>query len=157
MDRLILAYTNTTYRVFAPAPFDLRIGKYSPELASLHNTLGSECSAFLTAYNPWSIEHHVGANLEQHDRLRMVSSPSQCYEGVGFSMDSSMPWLPERGLLLIRQEYPDKAYALMRQFNQHAFVWCDETCVPQLLLVGDTETEDKLTRVAQRAARGGGD
>jgi hypothetical protein len=155
MDKLILAYTNTTYRVFTPTPFDLRIGELCGPLHWLMQVTGSECCAFLTAYNPWSIEHHVGANNEQHAELRALARPAPYYEGVGFSTDSSMPWLPERGILILHQEYPDTAYMLARKFNQHAFVWCDETCVPQLLLTGDTETEHRLTVGAKTRARGG--
>jgi Protein of unknown function (DUF3293) len=155
MDKLILAYTNTTYRVFAPEPFDLRIGKWSSTLQNLMQATGSECCAFLSAYNPWSIEHHVGANNERHAELRTLTRPAPYYEGVGFSENSEMPWMPERGMLVLQQEYPDTAYTLMRLFNQHAFVWCDESCVPQLLLTGDTETERKLVSAAHRAARGG--
>ncbi len=52
----ISAYKNINYRVFAPVPFVLKIGQSSEPLRRLYNEHNCASSAFITAYNPYSIE-----------------------------------------------------------------------------------------------------
>jgi hypothetical protein len=48
------AYEETHYRVLGDAPATLRIGHANPDLAKLHRAFGVDCSAFVTAANPFS-------------------------------------------------------------------------------------------------------
>ena len=65
----VQAYRETEYRVFAEAGFTLRVGQASAELLSAHKRHKTQCSAFLTACNPFSQPSDAASNAERQAAL----------------------------------------------------------------------------------------
>src|SRR5258708_14658597 len=63
------AYEETHYRVFGDAPATLRIGVANPHLADLHQAFRVDCSAFITAANPFSVIADEATNARRQARL----------------------------------------------------------------------------------------
>ena len=65
----VQAYRETEYRVLGDAPFSLRVGQVSPALAAAHQRHRVDCSAYVTACNPFSQVLDDSANAERHAAL----------------------------------------------------------------------------------------
>ena len=129
------AYAVTDYRVFAAdAPFTLHIGAASAELAQLHGKHAVSCSAFLTAWNPFSHPVDADANhLAQQSLLRdLRDSGVRFIEGMG--CDPSGAYAGEESVLALGLARAD-AIALGRKYQQNAIVWCGQDAVPELILL----------------------
>jgi hypothetical protein len=147
------SYSKAEYHVHGQNPFVMQIGHFCPELSELHDRTNSECSMFITAYNPLSVPHTLQANEAAHAELLRDLALDYVIEGVGKAPDGN--WPEEKSVLVLKMEYPDIGYDLCRKHRQHAFVWCPENAVPRLLMLGDHGLETNLTVDAMRRARGG--
>lgn len=128
------AYGETHYRVLGDAPTTLRIGHANPDLVKLHRAFGVDCSAFVTAANPFSTLTGATANAvrqaalaEQLDRMGL-----RFIEGIG--EHPSGTWPSEPSFLVLGITLSD-AKELGAQHGQNAIVWCDSDTVPQLVLL----------------------
>ena len=153
MQGLRESYSKAEYHVHGPRPFVMRVGQYCPELSEIHEMTGSECSMFITAYNPLSIPQALEANEAAHAELLRDLAMDAIVEGVGKAPDGN--WPEEKSVLVLKMEYPDIGYELCRKYRQHAFLWCPENAVPMLLMLDDHGLEKRLTVNAMRRARGG--
>ena len=135
IDPLMLrAYAETEYRVHGSPGFTLRVGQASTELREVHARHGVTCSAYLTAFNPFS--RAVGADenasrqaalLAEVARLGLVALP-------GLGQHPSNDWPGEDSVLILGLGL-EAAKALGERFEQNAFVWCGEEGVPELVLL----------------------
>ncbi|QIE24966.1 DUF3293 domain-containing protein [Caballeronia sp. SBC2] len=128
------AYEETHYRVLGDAPATLRIGHANSGLAKLHRVFGVNCSAFLTAANPFSTLINATANAirqaslaEQLDRMGL-----RRIEGIGEHPVGT--WPGEPSFLVLGMTLSD-AKQLGAQHGQNAIVWCGPDTVPQLILL----------------------
>jgi hypothetical protein len=128
------AYEETHYRVLGDAPTTLRIGHANPDLAKLHRAFGVDCSAFVTAANPFSALTSATANAvlqatlaEQLGRMGL-----RFIDGIG--KHPSGAWPGEPSFLVLGITLSDAKQVGM-QYRQNAIVWCSSDTVPQLILL----------------------
>lgn len=131
---LIQAYLETGYFVHACPPAILRIGQLNAVLAALHRSYEVEASAFLTAYNPFSIHCDDAENKARQrqliDSMRQDGFPF--IEGIG--KHPSNQWPGELSILVFGLSL-EQAKALGSEFDQNAIVWAGLDAVPQLVLL----------------------
>lgn len=130
----IQAYLETDYHVRGDTPVTLKIGVANPTLAALHKAHGVECSAFITACNPFSQSLDPPANDERQTALaRELKQRSLTFiEGVGQHPTSD--WLGEPSFLVLGLSR-EAAKALGIRHEQNAIVWCGPDAVPELVLL----------------------
>ncbi len=135
---LLQAFRETHYRVNTdPAdlePLVLRVGAMSTPLANLHKKYGVDCSAYITACNPWSVSLPDAENASrQENLLRVLRSRSlRWLEGIGQHPDNQWPGEPS---VLILGLSLAAAKVLAQDFAQNAFVWSGADARPQLVLL----------------------
>jgi hypothetical protein len=128
------AYRETNYGVQATDPFVLRVGEACPELLAAHQQHRVDCSAYITACNPFSQACESEVNTERHAALgRELDQGGLTYlEGIG--QHPSNQWPGEASYLIFGLPL-DAAKALGSQLAQNAIVWTGADAVPQLILL----------------------
>ena len=66
---LIQAFRETHYEVRGADPFTLRVDEPSAALAAAHGRLRANCSAYITACNPFSEDVGAASSAERHVRI----------------------------------------------------------------------------------------
>ncbi len=130
----IRAYLETDYVVRGEPSVILRIGNTCPELAAIHRMHRVDCSAFLTAFNPFSEPLDEQENDRRHEllmqELKLRSLP--VLEGYGSHPDNG--WPPEASVLVPGLSL-EASKSLGARFEQNAIVWSGADAVPQLILL----------------------
>lgn len=131
---LIQAYRETHYRVTDEPAFTLRIDIPSPELAAIYTARGISCSAFITAFNPFSRALSPSENESRHEALiaRVIARGLNHLNGIG--QHPTNRWEGETSLLILALPL-DEARALGNEFEQNAIVWSGPDAVPKLILL----------------------
>ena len=126
------AYEKTHFIVQSTPEFVLKIGQYSEELKQLFIHRSLSTAAFITAYNPFSQQLSEDENLERQEKLvkEIQSRGLNLLQGLG--QDPDHKWAGEPSLLILDIAL-EAAKKLARTYEQNAFVWCDESCTPQLI------------------------
>ena len=128
--QLIAAYEATTYRVATPA-IDIRIGSATAALDLLLEQYGATEWAFVSAWNPMSVEQPATDNEAAHRQLVEVVAAFPHFDGVGVGDDGL--WPPECSLLILGINF-DKAVELGRMFRQQAIVCGGKRGVARLVM-----------------------
>jgi Protein of unknown function (DUF3293) len=128
------AYEETHYRVLGDAPATLRIGVSNPALAELHRSFGVDCSAFVTAANPFSALFDAQTNALRQTALadELNRDGLRFIEGIGEHPSGQWPGEPS---FLILGLPLNAAKQLGARYEQNAIVWCRADAVPQLILL----------------------
>jgi hypothetical protein len=135
---LMQAYEETHYCVNAGTPdqsaFVLRVGVVSKPLAGTHKKYGVDCSAYVTACNPWSETLPDAENsLRQASLLKTLRMRSlRWLHGVGQHPRNEWPGEPS---VLILGLSLAAAKVLAQDFEQNAFVWSGSDAKPQLVVL----------------------
>ena len=131
---LIQAYRETHYRVTDERAFTLRIDIPSPELAAIYSARGISCSAFITAFNPFSRTLSPAENESRHEALiaGVVNRGLKHLSGIGEHPTNG--WEGEKSLLILGLAL-EEARALGNEFEQNAIVWSGPDAVPKLILL----------------------
>lgn len=135
---LLRAYAETHYFVHATSPdqaeFVLRVGEVSKPLAGVHKKFGVDCSAFLTACNPWGQSLCDAENTMRQDCLLQILRVRSLrwIEGVG--QHPCNQWPGELSVLIMGLSLA-AAKVLAQDFDQNAFVWAGADAKPQLVLL----------------------
>jgi hypothetical protein len=135
---LVQAYRETHYWVIADAaavvPFVLRVDEASKVLAGLHKEFGVDCSAFVTACNPWSESLTDEENFKRMEKLRhaLRTRSLRWLEGIGQHPRNLWPGEPS---VLVLGLSLAAAKVLAQDFEQNAFVWSGSDARPQLVLL----------------------
>ncbi len=112
----------------------LRIGQNCPDLAAMHRSHRVDCSAFLTAFNPFSKPLDEQENDRRNEllvqELKRRSLP--VLEGHGSHPDNG--WPPEASVLVPGLSL-EASKSLGARFEQNAIVWSGADAVPQLILL----------------------
>ena len=126
------AYEKTHFIVQSTPEFVLKIGQYSEELKQLFIHRSLSTAAFITAYNPFSQQLSEDENLERQEKLvkEIQSRGLNLLQGLG--QDPDHKWEGEPSLLILDIAL-EAAKKLARTYEQNSFVWCDESCTPQLI------------------------
>jgi hypothetical protein len=130
----VQAYRETNYGVQAADPFVLRIGEDSSDLMAAHQQHRVDCSAYITACNPFSQVCESEVNAERHAALghELYLGRLTFLEGVG--QHPSNQWPGEASYLIFGLPL-DAAKALGSRLEQNAIVWTDADAVPQLIVL----------------------
>ena len=128
------AYRATHFNVVEPKPFTLRIGAFSPDLLALYDAHDVSTAAFLTAWNPFSVETARHDNETEQKRLlaRLEEMQTVVFSGIG--EDASGQWPGEPSILVLGVSR-DQAMQLGNEFQQNAIVWIGADCVPGLVFL----------------------
>jgi hypothetical protein len=128
------AYLETDYRVHGEPGFTLRVGRASAELLAAHKRRRTDCSAFLTACNPFSQPLDAAANAARQAALaKELSSRSLAFlPGVG--QHPSNGWPGEDSFLVFGLTL-EAAKALGTRLEQNGIIWSGADAVPQLILL----------------------
>lgn len=127
------AYRQTLYRVLGRRGFVLRVGERSRRLAELIAEHGSG-AAFITAFNPFSIELSEKENHIRHEALREVVISMRLLFLEGCGQHPSGDWPTEDSILVLGVTVA-QARGIAAQFGQNALVWVGTNAVPDLILL----------------------
>jgi len=131
--RLRHAYRATEYRACEDGvELVLRIDEPCEALAGLHARLGVATSAFLTAWNPGSVETSYEVNAAANARLRaaLEGLGLRCFEGAGVGAGG---W--SEASFLVPGIGHDEAVRLGRAYDQIAIVFAAADAVPRLVFM----------------------
>lgn len=129
---LIQAFSETDYIVHHEPPFTMNIGKPSLDLKKLmaeRNALGA---AFITAWNPFSqkLSDQENAKRQQELKDKLKQRGLMFIDGIGQHPGNGWPGEPSVLILDLNRE---AAKALAGHYEQHAFVWSDQTGLIELV------------------------
>lgn len=130
----VQAFRETEYWVHGDEPFALRVGEASPALAAEHKGYRVDCSAYITACNPFSQILKDEANAERHAALGREISQRGLASVEGIGQHPSNQWPGEASYLIFGLTL-ESAKALGIRLEQNAIVWTGANTVPQLILL----------------------
>jgi len=130
----IQPYLETDYRVYSDLPFTLLIGQANTDLLAAHMRNWVDCSAFLTACNPFSraIDEDANRQLQQQLAKELTKRGLTFVQGVG--QHPSNNWPGEESFLVLGLNL-EAAKTLGERFEQNAIVWNGPDGSPQLILL----------------------
>lgn len=133
-ESLIQAYVETDYVVHTQPAITLRVNEQSPQMMKLHKQHRVACSAFITAFNPYSqsCTPEVNLSLQQELISELKVRSLKFIEGVG--QHPSNTWSGEPSLLVLGLSL-EAAKILGSRFEQNALVWIGTDGVPELVLL----------------------
>lgn len=131
---LVQAFRETEYRVLDEQPFTLRVDEASPELLDRYRQFRVNCSAFITACNPYSVCVDDAENqARQAELAKELSSRGLTFiDGVG--QHPSNNWPGEISILALGMDL-EAAKALGNRYEQNAILWAGADGVPLLILL----------------------
>lgn len=132
--RTVQAYLETEYIVHGEPGFTLRVGQSRPDLLSAHKRQETDCSAFLTACNPFSEAFDAAANAARQAALAEELSRRSLVFLPGIGRHPSNDWPGEDSFLVFGLAL-EAAKVLGAKFEQNALVWAGADAVPQLILL----------------------
>lgn len=130
----IQAYLETDYRVCGDMPFTLHIGQVNSYLIAAHMHNRVDCSAFLTACNPFSrvVDEDANHQLQQQLTKELTKRGLTFLRGIG--QHPSNNWPGEESFLVLGLNL-EAAKTLGEHFEQNAIVWNGPDGSPQLVLL----------------------
>jgi len=135
---LLQAYRETHYKVNAGPTdlehFVLRVGEASKPLAGLHKKLGVDCSAFITACNPWGESLPDAENSKRQENFLQVLRVRSLRSIEGIGQHPCNQWQGEPSVLILGLSLA-AARVLAQDYQQNAFVWSGADSTPQLVLI----------------------
>lgn len=133
-EALVQAYVETDYIVQTQPAMTLRVAEQSPQLMQLHKQHRVACSAFMTAFNPYSLACTPEVNLSRQQELmsELKIRSLKYIEGIG--QHPSNDWPGEPSLLVLGLSL-EAAKTLGSRFEQNALVWMGADGIPELVLL----------------------
>ena len=133
-DGLVTAYRMTNFEVLSEVPFVLKVDSFSPSLEELFTNLNYKSACFITAYNPESVELSTSTNEIAQKNLHKDLTDLDCFILQGFGADPNGEWEGEPSYFALGITLAD-AKNLGNKYRQNAIVWCDQMCIPALVLL----------------------
>lgn len=130
----VKAFRETEYRVYGDEPFSLRVGELCPALAVAHKRHRVDCSAYITACNPFSQILDDDANTERHAALGRELDQRSIANIKGIGQHPSNQWPGEPSYLIFGLTL-EAAKTLGKRLEQNAIVWAGVDAIPQLILL----------------------
>ena len=130
----IQAYLETDYRVHGAAGFTLRVGQPSAELLVAHKRHKTDCSAFLTACNPFSEPFDAAANIDRQSALAKELSSRSLEFLPGIGEHPTNGWPGEDSFLVFGLTL-EAAKVLGTRLQQNGIIWSGADATPQLILL----------------------
>ncbi|HXM84102.1 MAG TPA: DUF3293 domain-containing protein [Burkholderiales bacterium] len=132
--KLIDAYENADYVVFAEPEFLLRIGERSSRLDELLEREGATTAAFITAANPRSEPRSAAENKNAGGTLDDLLDTAGYPRYAGEGRDPEKKRAAEPSVLVVGI-YRANAEALGRIFGQNAIVFMEKGNAPELVVL----------------------
>ena len=136
-EHLLSAYRSTQYRVFSAPPFILRVDEPSEAMGKLYRSNGVTSAAFITTWNPMSIEASAAANIEANKALLDAIEETQLIAIDGFGAWPNDPTKGEESFLELGIDL-QAATNLATRFQQAAFLFVGPDRVPRVILAPTT-------------------
>ena len=133
-ESIVTAYQSTNYEVHSDPAFIMKIGHFSSGPANLFRKVNLSTGYFITACNPLSVELSNAENKSLHNALHKDLQSSGHHIVNAFGSDPSGTWGGEPSFLVLEISL-SQAKSLAVKFKQNAIVGCDETCIPDLILL----------------------
>ncbi len=130
----VQAYRETEYRTRGDEPFSLKVGEVCAALAAAHRRNRVDCSAYITACNPFSQILDDEANAERHAALGRELGLRSFASVEGIGQHPSKQWPGEASYLIFGLTL-EAAQALGTRLEQNAIVWAGGDAVPELILL----------------------
>ncbi len=130
----IQAYLETDYCVQGEPGLKLRVGQASAELLAAHKRRRTDCSAFLTACNPFSQSLDAEANAARQAALARELTGRSLAFLPGIGQHPSNGWPGEDSFLVFGLTL-EAAKVLATRLEQNGFIWSGADAVPQLILL----------------------
>ncbi len=130
----MLAYRQTHYRVLGAVPAVLQGGVASGDLAMLHASHQTNCSAFITACNPLGVFMDDAVNAQRQEALRAELSRQGRVALPGIGQHPTGAWTGEPSYLVLGLTRM-AAQALGRKFQRNAIIWNGADAIPELILL----------------------
>lgn len=132
--RLIDAFRTADYEVHTNPKFVLQVGKFCFDLENLFREFNLSTGCFITACNPKSAELSKEQNTLLQETLHsdLVTQNLQIIKGLG--SDPSGEWRGEPSFLAMGISF-SHAKSLGIKYEQNAILWCDQRCIPELILL----------------------
>jgi hypothetical protein len=130
----VQAYRETGYAVHGDAPFTLRVGEACAALDAAQQRHRVNCSAYITACNPFSQRLDDHANAERHAALGRELDQRSLASLPGVGRHPSNRWPGEVSYLIFGLTLP-AARTLGTRLEQNAILWAGADAVPQLVLL----------------------
>jgi hypothetical protein len=124
----------TEFRVLEEIPFTLRVGQVSSDLLVAHKRHRVECSAFITACNPFSQELTDEVNAERQRALAKELATRSLEHVAGIGQHLSNQWPGEPSYLVFGLTL-EAAKTLGTRLEQNAIVWNGSDGTTQLILL----------------------
>lgn len=116
------------------ARFALRIGRHSAPLQALQHRHGVDCSAYLTAFNPFSRPLTAAQNAARHAALLRVLQRQHLIWLPGVGRHPAGTWPGERSVLVLGLTQ-DAAALLGLAWQQNTIVCSGADAMPHLVLL----------------------
>lgn len=131
---LINAYRETRYHVFTEPPIALAIDGFNGDVLALHRRFDVDCSAFVTACNPFSnaVSDAENQTLMQQLETELREARYRYVPGEGRHPSNAWPAEPSYLALGMAQQ---EAATIGRRFSQNAVVWTGCDGIPRLILL----------------------
>ncbi len=139
--RTIRAYRETEYRVFEEPPFSLHVDRFSAPLRRAQHRRNVGCSAFVTAWNPFSRILDPAANAARQRRLAEELGRARLAFVPGIGLHPTEPWPGEESFLVYGLDL-DTARAMGSRLEQNAILWSGDDAIPRLILCGSARPDD---------------
>ncbi len=130
----VQAYRETDYKAHGDEPFTLTVGAPCPVLAAAHKRHRVDCSAYITAWNPFSLCLDDQANAERHAALGRELGQRSLASIEGIGQHPSNRWPGEASYLIFGLTL-EAAKTLVVRLEQNAIIWTGTDAVPQLILL----------------------
>jgi hypothetical protein len=127
------AYTSANYVVQAAQHcFTLEIGTLSIDLSNLYAEEGVNTACFITACNPFSVLMSTPINVARQAALLSEIDMLKLKSLTGHGESIGTAWR-ELSFLVLGITY-EQSMELAIKHQQNAFIWCNETATPKLVL-----------------------
>jgi hypothetical protein len=128
------AYRETLYEVRSRPATILRVDNKSAGLKALHKKFDVYCSAFITAYNPYSTLVSAAENVRRQNALHaeLIQLGISFIDGIGRHPSNRWPAEPSFLVLGISLEW---AKVMGMRHEQNAILWAGEDAVSHLIIL----------------------
>lgn len=130
----VLAYRETEYQARGRAAFIMKVAEPCPELAMAYRHHQVHCSAYVTAFNPYSRRLSAKNNAVRHALLGRWLHRQRLRANEGVGQHPSKQWPGEASYLILGLSLK-AAKRLGARLKQNAIIWSGADAVPQLILL----------------------
>ena len=132
--KIIQAYRETEYAVLGDSNFIINIDHFNGALLAAHKHYSVDCSAVITAVNPYSQDCNAAHNSKLNQRLsdELRASGLSFIDAIG--QHPLGTWPGENSFFVLGLTLKAAKIVGVRH-RQNAIIWCGQNAVPQLIML----------------------